>query len=111
MIEGVVEQHLVKRVEELGGLCLKFTPQGKNGYPDRLIILPAGSISFAELKRPANTPRALQFKRMRELQKMGCDVWWADTIGKVDVNIERLLAGVGQAEKFADKVPVFTIGD
>ena len=41
MRESDIERHLVKRVKELGGEVRKIKWIGRNGAPDRLVMLPA----------------------------------------------------------------------
>lgn len=50
--ERQVEQYLRRRVEELGGRCVKFDPGTARGWPDRIVLLPRGHLIWAELKRP-----------------------------------------------------------
>jgi hypothetical protein len=50
--ESSVEAELVRRVEALGGLCLKMQSLARRGFPDRLIVLHK-QIIFVELKRPS----------------------------------------------------------
>ena len=42
MRENQVEKHLVKRVKELKGLCIKINSTSMNGLPDRMVLLPGG---------------------------------------------------------------------
>ena len=51
-LEAEVEAYLVKRVEALGGMCLKLRPPTGRGFPDRTCLLPGGYVLFVELKRP-----------------------------------------------------------
>lgn len=51
-LEKDVELYLRRKVESLGGLCLKWVSPGNSGVPDRLILMPGGRIWFVELKRP-----------------------------------------------------------
>lgn len=53
MREAVFERKLKKRIEEKGGLCLKWVSPGYTGVPDRIVLLPGGRIFFVEVKRPA----------------------------------------------------------
>ncbi len=41
MRESVIEAYLVKRVKEVGGECRKLKWIGRNGAPDRLVMLPS----------------------------------------------------------------------
>src|SRR6218665_863910 len=52
--ENAVEQRLRKRVEALGGLCLKFT-SSRSGVPDRIVILQGPTI-FVQVKTPNKLP-------------------------------------------------------
>ncbi len=73
MLEKDVEQHLVKRVKEIGGRAYKFVSPGNRGVPDRIVFLPGGLIIFIELKAPGKEttqPQELQQKRLRDLGNM-----------------------------------------
>ena len=64
--ENVIEAELVRRVNALGGRCDKVKVIGQRGFFDRLILLPAGRIIFAELKRPKGgrmTEHQRQYRR------------------------------------------------
>ena len=50
--EKVVEAELTRRVEALGGYCVKVRALGTRGFFDRLVVLPGGRVFFVELKRP-----------------------------------------------------------
>jgi hypothetical protein len=50
--ENALEQELVRRVHQLGGICEKVTVLGTRGFFDRIVVLPGGRIVFVELKRP-----------------------------------------------------------
>ena len=71
MLEKELEQKFVKRMEQVGGLALKFTSPGHAGVPDRLLLLPGGFAVFVELKREGARPRPLQEFMMKKLEKMG----------------------------------------
>ena len=51
-LEKDIEAKLRKRVEALGGRCLKWTCPGWRGVPDRIVLMPGGRIYFVETKRP-----------------------------------------------------------
>src|SRR6218665_248048 len=61
--ENAVEQRLRKRVEALGGLCLKFT-SSRSGVPDRIVILQA----------PTSSPQTRQKGRTPQMRPAGADV-------------------------------------
>lgn len=52
ILESEVESHLRKQIELVGGQCVKFIPDYKRGWPDRLLLLPAGKLIWVETKRP-----------------------------------------------------------
>lgn len=51
-LENEVEGHLRRRVERVGGICVKFLPDFARGFPDRIILLPRGVLVWVETKRP-----------------------------------------------------------
>lgn len=79
-LEKDVEQALVRRVKQLGGIADKFTSPGKRSVPDRLVTLPDGRIVFVELKRPGQKPTAKQQKDHDQRRKLGCDVRVIDNL-------------------------------
>ena len=78
MRENVVEAAVRKKVEALGGRCLKWVCPGHAGVPDRIILLPGERILFLELKAPGKKPTALQVKWIEWLRKLGFRAEWAD---------------------------------
>lgn len=83
MLENTIEKYLKKKVEELGGLCYKFAPSGKNGIPDR-IVLHKGKAYFVELKAPNKEPRKIQKIVHQKFEKQGFPVIVIDSKQKVD---------------------------
>lgn len=65
VLEKEIEQKLKKMVERQGGLCLKWVCPGWLGVPDRICLLPGGTVIFVETKKPKGGKRG-------EMQK-----WWA----------------------------------
>ena len=81
-LERDVERRLARRVEELGGLCIKH---GQDGWPDRIVMLPGGRLYWVELKRPHGRLADLQMYRAVELGKVGQQVvclWSVDDVEK-----------------------------
>jgi hypothetical protein len=74
MLEKQIEQALVRRVKELGGLCEKFVSPGRRSVPDRLVTLPGGRIIFVECKAPGKEPTIAQQSDHRRRRTLGCDV-------------------------------------
>ena len=76
------------KVEQLGGLCWKFTSPGTAGVPDR-VILHDGQIYFVELKTERGRRSKVQkyiHKKMRE-QKIDVYMIWSKK--DVDSFVER----------------------
>lgn len=51
-VESEVESYLRKLVERRGGVCIKFLPDYSRGFPDRILLLPGGKLTWVEMKRP-----------------------------------------------------------
>ena len=73
MLERHIEQALVKRVKELGGMAEKFI-SGRRSVPDRLVTLPGGVIIFVELKNEGKHATPLQELDHERRRALGCDV-------------------------------------
>ena len=78
MREKTVEAKLVKAVKDAGGIAPKFVSPGLAGVPDRLVLFPGGKCAFIELMAPGKTPRPLQVRRKRQLEKLGFLVYCVD---------------------------------
>jgi hypothetical protein len=82
--EKYLERELVKRIELFGGKCIKLVPFNSNGIPDRLCLLPGGTVFFVELKSAGQKPRKLQLYWHRVLTKLGFDVYVIDSYKKLN---------------------------
>jgi len=80
-LETVVEEDWCDWVFKTYNLiALKFTPLGRNGYPDRLVFLPGGEIFLIEFKRVDEDPEPLQIYIHEELEKLEHVVWVTDNL-------------------------------
>ncbi len=85
MLERDIERRLRDRVKSVGGLCLKFITPGFTGVPDRIILLPGGTMAFAELKAPGKRERQRQLFVQSVLRRLGFTVFSAiDSYEKVE---------------------------
>ena len=50
--ESEIESYLRQIVESVGGRCVKFIPDYKRGWPDRILLFPGGTLVWVETKRP-----------------------------------------------------------
>lgn len=83
MKESEIEKYLVKKVQGIKGLCMKWVSPGNSGVPDRIVIFDRG-VYFIELKRPGERPRALQVETIRRLQMQDMIVFVIDSKQRVD---------------------------
>lgn len=74
--ESDVERCLCDGAKELGGECLKA---GQDGWPDRLLVLPGGTLVWCELKRQGGRLAPLQRLRIMRLRDLGhrVEVVWS----------------------------------
>ena len=84
MRESEVENYLVKRVKERGGVPYKFKSPARRGVPDRLCAMPGGLTIFVELKAPGEEPRPDQAREHQRLRDLGCKVLVLDSKLQVD---------------------------
>lgn len=73
-LEKEIEARFCAKIKKCGGLCLKWVCPGCNGVPDRIVLLPGGTVFFAELKRPKGG-------RLSTLQK-----WWQQRLISLGFN-------------------------
>lgn len=108
MLERDIEKYLVKRVKELGGEVRKVAWVGRQGAPDRLVMLPASwrgrrtsgfwdspTPIWIELKNPdtiktfpANAHERAQHREHERMRKLGQRV---EVIGTIE-QVEELLS-------------------
>ena len=86
--EKDIEKALRVKVKALGGHALKFSSCIEGGYPDRIVLLPGGSIAFVELKSSGEKPRKLQTIRHAELRGLGFHVEVIDSMDGLNKFIE-----------------------
>lgn len=84
MRESMIEMFLKKRVEALGGQCLKQEWINTRGAPDRLVILPGGKIIMVELKAPGKLPEPHQARMHEKLRALGVQVEVIDSVEAVE---------------------------
>lgn len=89
MRESLIEAYLVKKVKALGGEVRKVKWLGRNGAPDRLVLVRGyGGVSpqpfFVELKATGKTPESHQLREHARLEELGVRVVVIDSLEKVD---------------------------
>lgn len=90
MNEKLIEKKLREDIKKLGGLALKFSSPYHRGIPDRIVLMPGGGISFAELKTTGKKPTLLQEKAIAELRAMGFKAVVIDSQAGLDKFLEEV---------------------
>ena len=78
--ESKIEKLLKYKVQDMGGVALKFVSPGMAGMPYRIVLIPKGKSVFIELKAPGKTMRPLQLKRKSQLENLGFKVYLIDSL-------------------------------
>lgn len=92
MKESAIESYLVRRVKALGGECRKVQWIGRNGAPDRLVMLNTGlrvggayaTSAWVELKATGKKAEAHQAREHKRMRAMGQVVVVIDSIEGVE---------------------------
>ncbi len=92
MRESEIEKKITQAVKARKGLCIKWIST-TNGWPDRIVLFPAGRVGFIEVKAPGRKPRPLQESRHRLLRKMGFKVYVIDGEGQIGSVLDELEEG------------------
>lgn len=90
MNEKLIEKKLREKVKSLGGIALKLYSAYHTGLPDRLILMPGGKASFAEIKTTGKKPTLLQEKAIAELRALGFKAEVVDSLEALDKFVEDL---------------------
>lgn len=88
MLESIIEKYLVSEVKKQGGTAYKFVSPGHAGVPDRLCLLPNGTLFFVELKATGKTMRPLQDRQIERIRTYGQRVYVADSREKIKEILE-----------------------
>lgn len=101
MRESQIESYLVARVKALGGECRKLKWIGRNGAPDRFVMLPPKSLGngirlpalsmWVELKAPGKKAKPHQHREHERMRNMGQTVVVIDSIELVDEFFSRVM--------------------
>ena len=72
--EKDIEKRMKQKIEASGGLCFKFLSPGNAGVPDRIAVLPRGTVWFLELKTETGELSHIQEWQIRRLRDAGANV-------------------------------------
>lgn len=81
--EKILERKLREQVSRRGGWAVKFWSVNLTGFPDRIVLMPPGRISFVELKSEGKKPSPRQLVVHGQLRKLGFVVYVIDTEHKL----------------------------
>jgi hypothetical protein len=96
--EREIEGYLRRRVEKVGGRCVKFIPDVDNGMPDRVVMFPGGVLLWVETKKPkGGKVSSLQREQHRRLRALGQRVEVVWTKEEADALLEELAPSRGPA--------------
>ena len=91
-VETDIENYLAKKVKFEGGIYLKIPALYMSGIPDRLVLMPKGTMCFVELKRPIGGKRAeLQKYWHKKLRDLGYSAEFVQTKDEADNLVRKLL--------------------
>lgn len=74
-MEKDIERWLGNQLKKLGCIYMKFVSPGNDGVPDRIVVLPGGSVIFIELKATTGKLMANQRVQISRLRKQGALVF------------------------------------
>lgn len=83
MRENTIEQYLVEQVKAKDGEVRKVRWIGRNGAPDRIVMLPDRTV-WVELKAPGEKCRPHQIREHERMRRMGQRVEVVDSFEGVD---------------------------
>lgn len=87
--EAKVEKYLDSEVKKLGGITRKWVSPGRDGVPDRIVIV-RGQVYFVEIKTVNGKESSVQVREHQRLREHGAMVYTLFGDEQVDRFIERL---------------------
>jgi hypothetical protein len=82
--EKLLETKLKKEVEKMGGWCIKMLSTHITGLPDRICLLPGGTIFFAEIKTTKKKAKKIQILVHHKIRGLGFEVHLIDTSAQIN---------------------------
>lgn len=84
LLERDLETYFSRQCKKQNLLTLKLNVRYARGWPDRIVVLPAGNTLWVELKRPGGKVSPLQTKLHKELQSRGHSIHVIDSKEGID---------------------------
>lgn len=94
--EKQIEKYMRLRVEERGGVCMKFVSPGQDGVPDRIVVMPGGRVYFVELKTETGKLSRIQkyqLKRLTDLDQICSVVYGKEGVKEFLKDLDDLVVG------------------
>lgn len=86
--EKLIEAKLGKAIKDMGGWSIKLLSTFVKGLPDRMCLLPTGTVFFVELKSKGKKPTLAQKIIHKKLKSLGFNVYVIDSLFMLDGLIE-----------------------
>jgi len=84
LTEKNLERALCSRIKANKGMAIKLWAMSMTGLPDRLILMPGGKASFAEIKTTGQKPKLVQRIVHDKLRQLGFTVAVIDSQQSLD---------------------------
>ena len=94
MQEREIEMLLRDGVRQLGGKAYKWVSPGNAGVPDRIVVLPGGTVHFVELKNDGGRLTRLQKVQQANLRGLDSEVvtlYGADAVRAYLAQVKELI--------------------
>ena len=75
MLEKTIERKFAAALRARGAMAWKFTSPGRQGVPDRIVLMPGGKVAFVELKTDTGKLSPMQKVVQEQLRGLGFDVY------------------------------------
>ncbi len=74
MLEKTIERKFAAALRARGAMAWKFVSPGRQGVPDRIVLMPGGKVAFVELKTETGKLSPMQRATIERMRALGHDV-------------------------------------
>ena len=92
MLEKQIESAVCEYAKAKGLLAYKFTSPSRMAVPDRLFIMPGGTMFFCEFKREGAKPTVAQEREHHRLRQHNVNVFVVDNVPEGKNMIDLMVA-------------------
>ena len=93
MLEKQIERKVCDYAKNKGLLAYKFTSPARAAVPDRLFILPNGTMFFCEFKRGGQKPTEAQEREHHRLRQHKVSVFVVDNVDDGKAMVDMMVMG------------------